>query len=116
MNYEKNIKEWVEWVHQSQWRMYKSNTSYPMIYKCKWGKQCSQRFCPHLHPHQRGYEQAPFYKNSMPCRYETSATSCKQKCPHDTGRYCPFRHCSHYLKPVMFCYRFHCQAHCPDCI
>ena len=126
-----SINQWQEWVHQSQKERTKSDNipsfqpcemnvkevSLPnRSYKCKWGSSCFQTNCPHVHPFQRGYKDAPYFYHHVPCRYETQFTACKQKCGHPSGKYCPFRHCTHGTKTVVPCNRPFCQGHCQQCI
>ena len=87
-----------------------------LVYKCKWGSACFQSSCIYVHPYQKEYETATYYKNNIPCKYETSFTICKNKCSQSDGRYCPFTHCVHATsKPISTCTKPYCQKHCPLC-
>lgn len=87
-----------------------------LVYKCKWGTACFQASCIYIHPYQKEYETATYYKNNIPCKYETSFTICKNKCSQSDGRYCPFTHCAHTTnKPISTCEKPYCQKHCFLC-
>ena len=115
------VIEWIKTVHTLQ----KQRKSSPVlkrygspnpIYKCKWGNYCFHADCPHLHLGQKGYEDAVMVHYPIPCRYETTFTSCRLKCRKQNGQYCPYEHCTHPHEQILSCQRPECKQHCSLCM
>jgi len=132
------IKNWVDFVHHYQKELLDKSDTTPsitqciptlsisyrhpipeykkLIYKCKWGSSCFQPSCIYIHPGHKEYDNASYYKNNSYCKYETTYTSCKNKCGHIDGKYCPFTHCTHIDTKSTSCMKTRCQRHCMLCL
>jgi hypothetical protein len=126
------IIQWIDFVHNYQKKVKEQSTTLSFIptlsykhivpeykkllYKCKWGSTCFQPTCIYMHPGQKEYEKATYYKNNIACKYETRYTSCKNKCGHTDGKYCPFMHCTHMNNNKILCLKPRCQQHCNVCL